>query len=184
MAIGEITLKRWTSDEFSQLGELGLLGNERAELIEGNIFMMSPQGPRHAMVVSLLSQALQTALGDGYHVRVQMPLQLELHSAPEPDLVVVQGTPRDYLSNHPTAAALVIEVSDSTLGHDRETKLELYANAGIPEYWLVNLPAGIIEVRRRPSADTYLDFLEMQAGDELSPAAFPNVRSSASSILP
>lgn len=184
MAIGEITLKRWTSEEFSHLGELGVLGSDRAELIEGDIFMMSPQGPRHAMVVSLLSQALQSAIGTGFHVRVQMPLQLERYSAPEPDVAVVAGTPRDYLTGHPTTAALIIEVSDSTLDHDQDTKQTLYARTGIREYWLVNLSAGLVEVRRNPSAEAYLDTQEIHAGEVLSPVAFPSVRIAASSILP
>jgi Uma2 family endonuclease len=167
MATGEISPKRWTSEEFSQLGELGLLGSERAELIEGDIFMRSPQEPNHAMVVSLLSQVLQAAIGTGFHVRVRMPLQLEQHSVPEPDLAVVSGVPRDYLSDHPTTAVLVIEVSDSTLNHDRDTKGGLYARSGIPEYWLVNLPAGVVEIHRQPTSETYMDIPEMCAEDIL-----------------
>jgi Uma2 family endonuclease len=183
MAVGEITTKRWTTGEYHRLGELGLLDDGRSELIEGEIYMMSPQGGKHAQVVSLLLRVLQTAFGSGCHVRVQAPLHLSETSEPEPDLAVIQGDPLDY-PEHPTNALLVAEVSDTTIRFDRETKELLYARASIPEYWLVNLKFNEVEVRRQPSSTGYLDFQMLQIGDSIAPVTLPNVQIAVSSFLP
>jgi Uma2 family endonuclease len=86
-------------------------------------------------------------------VRAQLPLALSDYDEPFPDLAVVSGSPRDYLAQHPTSALLVVEVSEASLKTDREVKGSLYASAGIPEYWILNLRERVLEVYREPAAD-------------------------------
>jgi Uma2 family endonuclease len=127
----------------------------RLELVEGRVVEMTPQSSRHAAAVQLVERALVRRFGSGYSIRVQMPLALGPDSAPEPDLAVVPGTPRDHRDAHPDHASLIVEVADSSLAHDRETKSRLYARSRVPEYWIVNLIDSVVEVQREPSAGAY-----------------------------
>jgi Uma2 family endonuclease len=151
--MGAVQLRRWTRDEYERLGTTRVLGpEERVELIEGEIVEVPPQLGPHATGVYLAQEVLHTTYGDGFLVRVQLPLALGQYSEPEPDVAVVAGSPRDFVAAHPTMAVLVIEVSDTTLSYDRETKGSLYAAAGIPEYWILNLVDRQLEMHRAPSA--------------------------------
>lgn len=141
----------WTREEYDRLVGTGIFHpEERLELVNGTIVTMSPQGSLHATAVRLVEEALRKVFSSGFDVRVQMPLALAPRSEPEPDVAVVVGTPRDYRSEHPQSASLVVEVSDTTLAYDRETKAPLYAQAGIPEYWIVNLLDRQVEVFQNP----------------------------------
>ena len=103
--------------------EAGVLApGERAELIDGEVLAMTPQGSLHATAVVLVEEALRAAFAAGYVIRVQMPLALDPSSEPEPDVAVVRGSPRDYRDAHPTSALLVVEVANATLGYDRDQK--------------------------------------------------------------
>jgi len=111
---------------------------------------MTPQNPPHAAGVAMANEALLRAIGSGAHVRPQLSLVLGRHSVAEPDLAVVPGSAADYRAAHPTTAWLVIEVADTSLKQDRITKAAIYAAAGIPEYWIVNLRDCVLEVMRDP----------------------------------
>ncbi len=149
--MGTVQLRRWTRQEYEQLGELGVLGpDERVELIQGEIVEMPPQLSRHASGVRLAEDALRAAFGAGFDVRAQLPLALGQFSEPEPDVAVVRGTILDFVTGHPTTAVLVVEVSETTLAFDREVKASLYAAAGIPEYWIANLVHRQLEIQRDP----------------------------------
>ncbi|HLH23093.1 MAG TPA: Uma2 family endonuclease [Chloroflexota bacterium] len=151
--VSAVELRRWTREEYERLADLGLLHpDERVELIEGEIVKVPPQLSRHATGVCLAGDALRAVFGEGYTVRVQLPLALGQYSEPEPDAAVVVGDVRDFVAAHPTSAVLVVEVSDTTLSFDRDAKGSLYAAAGIPEYWIVNLVDYWLEVYREPSA--------------------------------
>src|SRR5437899_8436970 len=130
----------WTRKEYYRAAECGVFKpGERLELLDGEILQkMSPQRPPHATVLTMTAVALGKAFGSGYYVRQQLPLVLNDESEPEPDLVVVPGTPLDYAARHPTAAdaRLAVEVSDSTLRLDPHAKLRAHARSGIPAYWL------------------------------------------------
>jgi Uma2 family endonuclease len=142
--------KRWSRSAYDFLVAQGAFQpNERVELIEGDILTMPPQNRPHATTVMLTQEALRQAFGPQCHVQVQLPLAISHVSEPEPDLAVIAGSPRDY-PQHPTTARLVVEVSDTTLAFDRKRKGPLYAGAGIPEYWIVNLADRILEVYREP----------------------------------
>lgn len=141
----------WTREEYYKMAEVGVFRpGEHVELIGGRIVTMSPQNSPHATALTLAHEELRTLFGTGYVVRMQLPLDLSPSSQPEPDLAVVHGRTRDYASAHPTTALLVVEISESTLTFDRGEKASLYASAGIPEYWIVNLLDRRLEVYRDP----------------------------------
>ncbi len=157
--------QRWrmTREQFHRLGELGFFGDQRVELIEGEVYM-TPIGPEHGASVDKMNLRLTPQfVGKGYYLRVQSPLRIG-ESEPVPDLAIVQGTPDDYWTEHPTTALLVIEISDTTLPFDRTHKASLYARAGIPEYWIVNLAERVLEVYREPAP---MDDTPFQAGYKL-----------------
>ena len=136
------TRRKFTIEEYHQLIDLGFFTeNDRIELIRGEIIEMAPKRTPHSVCNSTLFGELYRLLSDRANVRGQEPIILPSNSEPEPDVVIARKKDDNYLSAHPTAAdiILVIEISDSTLKYDRETKLPLYAEAGINHYWIVNL---------------------------------------------
>ena len=174
--------RRWTREEFYRLAEIGFFRGQRAELIEGEIMVLSPQKAEHFTTTDRVSELLRNAFGTGYHVRMQGPLELGPHSEPEPDVAVVVGTRDQYAKRHPTTAALIVEVSDTTLLSDRTRKASLYARAGIADYWIVNLVDRRLEVRRTPIADAtqvyghgYAALTELVAPATISPLALPDI---------
>jgi Uma2 family endonuclease len=145
-----VVLRRFTRDEYYRMAETGILRpDEKVELLDGEIVVMSPQRSRSATVLLVMTEALREAFGRQRTVRTQLPLAVSETSEPEPDIAVVQGTPDDYLEGHPTTALLVVEVSDTTLAKDRR-KARLYAEAKVPDYWIANLVDGVLEVHRDP----------------------------------
>jgi Uma2 family endonuclease len=175
----------WSVDEYERLVDAGIFPpGTRAELIDGEVYEMSPQGSKHATTLSLMHQALQARFGEGHVIRVQSPMRIPGSGEPEPDVAVVLGAPRDFLEAHPSSAVLVVEVSDTTLRFDRTAKLALYARAGIPEYWIVNLIDRVIEVYRDPAGDTYSSKTTLKAGDHVSPASRPDSDIPVADLLP
>jgi Uma2 family endonuclease len=143
-------LRRFTVDEYHALGTAGVLEDDRVELLDGLIVMMSPIGPPHAYAMGRTNRLLESVLPDDWHVRLQLPITLP-SSEPQPDLAVVRGTMDDYALRHPGPGdtGLVIEVADTTLLLDRRKSL-LYAAVLIPQYWIVNLIARQLEVYTNP----------------------------------
>jgi Uma2 family endonuclease len=141
---------RFTPELFEQLGELGLFRDQRVELIGGEIVQMAPVGPEHGSrwIRPMLSFG-QRLPAKNYYLRIQNPLRMG-DSEPFPDIAIVPGKPSDYRQHHPTTALLVIEIADTSLEYDRTEKMSLYASAGIPEYWIVNLVERCLEVYREP----------------------------------
>jgi Uma2 family endonuclease len=142
---------RFTPDQFEQLGRMGLFDHLRVELIGGEIVQMPPVGPEHSVGKTYTAGAWQRRKQPKWHVRVDDPLRLG-DSEPVPDIAIVPGKPSDYRTQHPTTALLVIEIADTSLEYDRTEKMSLYAAAGIPEYWIVNLVERCVEVYREPVA--------------------------------
>ena len=163
------------------LVERGLLADSRVELLFGALIDVTPQGPLHADVVRRLAERLVRALSGDVHTRVQSPLALSEDSEPEPDIAVVPAG--SYETAHPSRALLVVEVADTSLQKDRGIKTALYAMAGIPEFWLVNLAERIVEVHRTPSAGRYADIQRIGTGGQLEPVQFPELRIPVSDIL-
>jgi len=138
-----------TREMYYRLAELGFFEGKRVELIEGEVIEMSPVSPRHFASGDRIQKLFNTLFGEDYWVRFQGPLALG-DSEPQPDIAVVEGTPEMYQEKHPDKAVLVVEISDATLQYDRSYKLSLYARAGIPEYWIVNLKEQLLEIYRDP----------------------------------
>ncbi len=145
---------------------------------------MSPEKSRHAAAVDLALEALRQAFGSSHTIRVRHPLAVSETSEPEPDLAVVPGTARDYVDHHPTSASLVVEVSDSSLEYDRTRKARIYAQAGIAEYWIVNLVDGALEVHRSPEPTGYGARSRHSKGDVVSPAGAPGASVAVADLLP
>lgn len=161
--------------------EFGLFAGERIELLRGALVEMSPQKPAHASTTSALADALAKALGGRALVRQHSPLALSEDSEPEPDVAVV--APCDYTALHPKAALLVVEVADSSLSKDREVKAALYAEAGVPDYWIVNLVDGVLEVLRDPRQGRYAEVRSMAKSETVTPLAFPDAEISVGAFL-
>ena len=186
--------KRWNVREFHGLQETGLLRADlRFELIDGEIFEMSPMKPPHATGVRKVQRALEATFGEGYVVSNQLPLTIEDDSEPCPDLSVSEGSVDDFSEEHPATAVLVVEVSDSTLAFDRGRKSAMYAGAGIPEYWIVDLKRRCVEVRRDPvdlpsgggaSLPDYGLVQLFRPGQSLSPLALPDQSIEVDALLP
>jgi len=181
--------RRWTRREYDRLIELGVLHeDEKLELLAGRMIVAEPQNPPHAVAIELAADALRLAFGPGWDVRCQLPIALDRVSEPEPDVAVVPGAPRDYVTGHPARPVLVLEVADWSLGLDRGLKARRYARAGLRDYWIVNLAERILEVRRAPGRDhgrwTYrsLDLLTADVG--LSPLAAPSATVRVADLLP
>lgn len=176
---------RITREQYWRLVADGVIGpDDRVELLEGVIVSMSPQNPPHAAVVAALTRRLPGV--PSVSLRVQLPLDLSEFSTPEPDLAVVQGSAMDYAAAHPTTALLVIEVADSSLLQDRLSKSRIYARAGIPEFWVVNLRQRCIEVYRDPDRDVrcYAASEIRRAGERLEPTSLPGLSIPVDEILP
>ncbi len=140
------TPKRWSRSEYYRLAELDFFQNERVELLEGEIVEMSPQNRPHAAAIGRLNTLLVRSFGDTHIVRVQLPLDIDEHNQPEPDFAVVPIPLVEDSDPHPPTADWIIEVADSSLALDRQRKSELYARAGVPVYWVVNVRESEIEV--------------------------------------
>ena len=145
-------------EEYLHMIKAGILTEQdKVELINGEIIEMSPSGSKPAAIIDRISNFLVSLLHKKAIIRVQSPIIISSLSAPEPDIAVLKPKSDFYAGHHPRAAdtLLVIEVSDSSLSTDREVKLPLYAKAGIPEYWIVNLEKNEIEAHRSPQDDIY-----------------------------
>ncbi len=187
-----LEVRSWTRAEYHQLIEHGFFDpEERAELIDGEILRMPRQYSPHAATVTHVHQVLADAFGRDYHVRIQMPVALDPMSEPEPDLAVVTGAPLDYVEEHPDTAALLIEVADTTVAYDRNWKASLYARAGIPEYWIVNLGDRLLEVRHTPAEHPaarygwgYASVERLDPSATVFPLAAPEARIAVADLLP
>lgn len=154
------------------------------ELVDGLLYEMDPQSPRHAMSVSLTLYELLPLFSVDFYIRVRMPLALGPDSEPEPDIAVVSGTPEDYGSSHPASAMLIVEASESSLLHDRKRKASLYARMGIPDYWLMNLVDWQLEVYRDPQDGEYRSRTILRFGESVTPLVRPDLRIAVADLLP
>lgn len=182
---------RWTVDEYHKVGATGLFDDRRVELIEGDIFDMATMLSPHATSVTLADDVIRQAFGGGWVVRVQVPLTISEITEPMPDIAVVAGKTRDFKDAHPKSAALVVEIAESSVDHDRNVKAGLYAQAEVQDYWILNLIERRLEVYRHPIADTksktgysYAEKLIFSEGDSVSPIAKTDVTIAVADLLP
>lgn len=185
--------RRFTRADLYRMEAAGvILPDERIELIDGELLQKElPMNSPHATAVSLCNEALRQMFGAGYVVRVQIPLTLSERDEPLPDLAVVEGAIRDFEQRHPTTAVLIVEISETTLAFDRRVKGSLYAWAGVPDYWIVNLAERVVEVYRQPTPTArtrygyaYQTRQLYRPDDALAPLAVPDVAIPVSELLP
>jgi Uma2 family endonuclease len=143
--------RRWSRIEYERLVELGVFQpGERVELLDGVLVVREPQSSRHAATIRRVRAALQDVFGTDWQIDSQLPVALDEHSEPEPDVAVVPRDPRAYRDAHPSRPVLIVEVADSSCRIDREHKASLYARAGVAECWIVDLVHDTVEVHRAP----------------------------------
>ena len=182
----EVRRHRFTVEEYARMGVAGIfLEDDRVELIDGDVYEMTPIGPTHAGVVDDLTELLVSRLAGKAKVRIQNPIRLGRHTEPQPDLVVARLRSSHYTDRHPESdeVLLVIEVADSSLRYDREAKLPLYAKAGIPEAWLVDVTARTITVHTEPGADGYAVEQALERGQEVVSSSVVDLRLSVDKIF-
>jgi Uma2 family endonuclease len=158
---------RMTADEFDRVSE-GL--DKPAELIDGQLVERPDMNPEHTVVIELLRQFLDVILkGKGWYAREEKPVRADEYNERLPDISVVPGTPRDYFKQHPKPgiAALLVEVSWSTLAYDRGEKRDLYAAQRVPVYWIIDVKAREVEVYTGPGADGYSACVTYKLGESV-----------------
>jgi len=180
------TRRRFTRVEYQRMAEVGILGqHDRVELIRGEIVEMSPPGRRHSAFVDNLNQLLVLRLTGRAIVSVQNPVVLSDDTEPQPDLTILRRRPVPYKEReaHAEDVLLLIEVAESSLAYDRSTKLRLYAEAGIPEYWVVDCAAETVEVHRSPGPEGYREVHRVAGTATLTPHAFPDIELTTAEIF-
>jgi Uma2 family endonuclease len=184
---------RWNQEEFYKIAALGLFAPDaHLELIDGTILMNEESmNTPHATGVTLASDTLRELLPKGFHIRVQLPLAVSSVNEPLPDIVIVPGTARDYLEQHPITAPFVLEIADSTLEYDQNVKTGLYASAGVPEYAILDIPARRLHVYHKPRAVEgteigyeYEERTDYDGNSRFSLLEFPDMTFTVGDILP
>ncbi len=182
---------RFTRDQYRTLAGHGFFDGRRVCLLRGEILQMSTLEP-HVAGVSTVADVLRTVFGAGFWVREEKPLDVNTANDPEPDVVVVPGNSRTY-RNSPTApnvsvALVVVEVAHATLDQDITTKAELYATAGVPDYWVLDVENDRLLVFRDPQplagVVAYRTCLTLTAGDTISLLAVPGVPIPVAALIP
>jgi Uma2 family endonuclease len=183
----QLERRYFTVDEYSKMSEAGIFSpDDRVELIEGEIIKMSPIGSPHAACVDrIVNTSLVQLVGRGVIIRVQSPIILDDYSEPQPDITLLRSRPDFYAQGHPKSAdvLLLIEVADSSVDIDRDVKIPLYAQSGIPEVVIVTLPEEVVEFHAEPVGGQYQRVEVLRRGDYLEPAIIPNLRLSVNDIL-
>lgn len=182
------TALRLSLDEYHAMiarGAFSHLRGRHIELIHGELREMAPQGPWHSETLTLLDEWTTATVGRAVRKRLQMPLSIGvLDSEPEPDLVWAK--PKSYSTQHPSPddVLLLVEVSYSTLDADLGENAELYAQAGIADYWVVDLVNRTIHVFRQPSLAGYAVHERVPESGSVRPLCFPHVELAARDVFP
>jgi Uma2 family endonuclease len=183
-------LFRFTAEQAYKLAEMGFFDDRHVELLDGILFEMTINPP-HMVAAHLAFTILTQTFGADRLVGQGMPLDLGRRTLPEPDIAVVAGTIRDYSNAHPKTAFLVVEVSDSTLRKDRVIKAHIYAQAGLADYWIVNIQDRQVEIHRNPGPDPdrkgrfrYHEITVIGPEGHASPLAAPDARIAVADLLP
>ncbi len=179
---------RWTVEQFHALGDLGCFEGRRVWLNDGVIVEEGPMNPPHRIALELTDGVLRAVFGAGWRVCVQMPLVVGPGTDPEPDIAVVAGSVRGT-TGHPTTAALVVEVADSSLNDDVTVKAEKYATAGILDYWVVDVDGRRLLVFRDPApipdgGAAYRTKLTFAPPGAVAPLAAPTSPVAVADLLP
>lgn len=168
--------------EFDTLVELGVFVDEPVELLYGVLVTMSPQGREHTIAIRRLTKLLILALVDRADVGPQLPFAASADSEPQPD-VAVYPAGSDERDDHPDRALLIVEAANTSLRKDRVLKARLYAEARVPDYWVIDVNAEAIEVFRSPRAGSYRKVQRYGRGEAISLLKFPDITLRVDDIL-
>ena len=172
------TRKLFTVDDYYKMAEAGVLREpHRTELINGEIIEMTPMGSRQAAVVSRVNEVFISLFKGKALLRPQLPLRLNDFNEPEPDIVLLRPQKDSYSAAHPgpSDVFLVMEISDSSLRYDRDVKLPVYAEARLPEVWILDLAADALLVYRNATRRTYRTHLRFGRDESVSCLRFPQI---------
>ena len=182
---------RWTIEQYRQLGPTRIFDGLKTMLLDGEIYTMTFPKPPHNTALNLTYEFLRAAFPTGHHVRNQMAFDIGTKDSPGPDLAIVTGSIRDYTARQPTSAVMIVEIADTSLALDTTTKAELYATAGVADYWVVDLENRQFIVFRDPKplpkglgATAYATRLTFGPNDSVSPLAAPNSTIRVADLLP
>ncbi len=167
--------RRFTADEVLRMVEAGILHeDEPVELIDGELYAVSPQGRTHSFLAVRVHRRLERAFGDDFYVQDHSPVAGGRHSLPEPDVAVIRGAPEDLLDRHPGCdeVALIVELSVTTQAYDR-FKAGVYARAGFPIYWQLDVPARRLTAYAEPVGGEYRSIRLHLDGEEVDPGCGP-----------
>ena len=182
----QIARRYFTVEEYHRMGAAGIFSeDDRVELMEGEILMMSPIGSRHAATVNRVHMEFSSLLHGRAIVSVQNPVVLNDFSEPEPDIAVLRLRDDFYAQALPTAAdvLLIIEVADTSVEYDHDIKLPAYARSGVPEVWLADIPTETVTAHTEPANGVYRTVRSYQRGDSITPLHFPDLLIAVTSIL-
>lgn len=177
--------RRYTASDARHMVQRGVLHpRERLELIDGQLYVMAPAGSRHVACVNRLTDAFTDQKTDAFLVSVQNPVALGPEQQPAPDVALLRRRPGyDAGLPGPGDVLLLVEVADTSLRFDRETKLPLYAAHGIPEVWIVNLAGDVVETYRDPAPDGFRAARTHERGSTLAPASVPDLALAVDALL-
>jgi Uma2 family endonuclease len=167
---------RFSRDAYQRMFEAGVFGSTaRVELLNGEIVMMSPIGPEHVAIISILNEFFASCLPNTLQCRIQAPVVLSDHSEPEPDLTIVQRHADNYRRGHPSLSdiLLIIEVAQSSRHRDLEWKRSIYAASSIAEYWVVDVDRHLVILHRGPAGGDYQQVEPMNVGRKIAPLCAP-----------
>jgi Uma2 family endonuclease len=177
---------RFTVDDYYRMINLGMIKDvEKAEIIEGELVKKMPIGKVHAATVKKLAELLRDELGKSVTYSIQHPIRVDEFNEPQPDVALLERRDDFYRGKQPFAedVLMLIEVSDSTLDYDRNRKIPLYAKAGIPEVWLVNLQNSTGEIHFQPREFSYSVVQFLRSGETLKSNVLPNLTLNVDDIL-
>jgi Uma2 family endonuclease len=185
-ALESLAQRRFTVEEFHRMAETGILGpDERVELVRGVIREMSPKNWAHVTASKSIYDRLRDALSGRASVYFEAPLTAApIDSEPEPDVLVCSNPDELAYRSPRTEPLLVIEVADSSLEYDTGEKAALYAEAGVPEYWVVNLVARALVIFRKPLKGAYRESFSLDEKARVTPEAWPEMAFDVFAFLP
>jgi Uma2 family endonuclease len=171
-----LTTYKWTTEAYHQALDSGIFEGEAVELLRGEIIVMSPEREPHAYYNSEVADYLRSLLGNQAKIRDAKPITLPNNSEPEPDITIVKPLGKEYLKHHPYPEDIfwIIEFSQATLSKDLGEKKDIYAEANIKEYWVVDLKNLQLKIFRDLVEHNYASELIMKTG-KISPLAFPKI---------
>jgi Uma2 family endonuclease len=182
----DIPRKLWTRKEYRHLIEIGILEDGKVELVNGEIWQKMGQGRRHTATVTWILNALGKVFGL-LRLQTQSSLPVSEYGDPEPDVAVLMQSLDKYIDEEKLTLdnmLLVVEASDSTLRADLTGKVRQYGNAGIPEYWVVDIPNRLLHVFREPTETGYASETLLTPEDEVRPLAAPDAAVRVADLLP